>query len=73
MEFKEIIEAIEDVDTLRKICLLAERKAWENKIEYDFAEKEIKELKELNEKLQKLLEDEKWTTEEEQKTDTALM
>lgn len=73
MEFEEIIKVIEDVDTLKKICLLAERKAWEYKFNYKCVKREVKELKELNEKLQKLLEDEKGGTSEEQKTDTALI
>ena len=56
MEIEKLIDTVDDVDTLRKICKAMERDVWSFKFKYECVEKERKELKEENEKLQKLLE-----------------
>ena len=57
MDIEKIIDIVEDVETLRKICKTMESEIWSFKFKYECAEREIKELKEENEKLKKLLDD----------------
>ena len=53
----KIIEIVEDVETLRKICKAMESEIWSFKFKYECAEREIRGLKEENEKLKKLFDD----------------
>ena len=57
MNIEKIIDIVEDVETLRKICKAIENEAWSFELKYSCMKREIKDLKEENEKLQKLLDD----------------
>jgi len=57
MDFDEIIELIEDMATLRKICKAAENKVWKLEFEHGCDEQTIKELKSKNEYTEKIIEE----------------
>lgn len=57
MNVEKIIDFVEDVETLRKICKAMEKEAWNFELKYNSVKREIEEIKEENEKLQKFFND----------------
>ena len=56
MEIEKLIDTVDDVDTLRKICIAINKEARKFQLDYNCAVTEMRAFKEQNEKRQKLLE-----------------
>ena len=56
MEIEKLIDTVDDVNTLRKICKAINKEARKFQLDYNRAVAEMRAFKEQNEKLQKLLE-----------------